>query len=425
MKRSVSTELELEAGSYTVVLKITAKRYHDDPTVEEVVAKTCNFRREKLLSIGLSYDLAHAKGRFTEIEAETKQQAQEERRKKRKDTAMKMHAARVKQHKKQKLRAIKMNLRKEEKAMRKMVERADEQARELAEREKLEKKMGDFSFQQEPDQMTPGLGIAVNGNGTMEHTKEFIAKSLSRVDTGERPKTPPTRQSTQSTGQSITSTGSNSTRRETLNRPVSRSISSRPGSPYIGSGSSHRRDTLSIDRPVAIHSPSYGMPGIQVHRASMSANGQLSLSDISDDDLSWDSELDDPEHSDEEEGLDQNTREYSMFSTSRGGSNKQKPEDDTENQDDPWNAVCVVGLRVYSKDTDLKIEVVRQTDEGRDEHEERQDYQRGLDVDDANKDPSREPVSPISPARGTGGESHADRSLLAAMMRQSIGEVLG
>ncbi|KAF2429336.1 cysteine proteinase, partial [Tothia fuscella] len=107
MKRSVSTELELEAGDYTVLLKITGKRYHQDPTVEEVIAKTCQFRREKLLSIGLSYDLAHAKGQFRELEAEKKGKMQEERRKKRREQAMKMHAARVTQHKKQKLRAIK------------------------------------------------------------------------------------------------------------------------------------------------------------------------------------------------------------------------------------------------------------------------------------------------------------------------------
>lgn len=305
-----------------------------------------------------------------------------------------------------------------------MVELRDEQAKETAETNKLEKKMGEFQFQ-EPDQMS-GLGIAVNGNGNANGsevpTKEFIAKSLQRVDTGDRPKTPPR----QSSGSSL--------RKDTHTRSVSRTISSRPGSPYMSGGS--RRDTLTIGTPVPIHSPSYGMPGIQVHRPSMTEGGNLTLSDISDDDLSWDDELDGPEDSDDE---DQNSRELNQFRTSSGRNTfskqqQQQDEDNDPSQEDPWNAVCVVGLRVFSKDTDLKIEVARQSGNAeRDVREDvgRQDHQRSLDVDDANKDPSREPVSPISPVRsgGSAGESHADRSLRQAMMSprtssSSIAQVL-
>jgi len=63
-------------------------------------------------------------------------------------------------------------------------------------------------------------------------------------------------------------------------------------------------------------------------------------------------------------------------------------EDDGENAefaDDPWNAVCVVGLRVYSEDPELSVEIVRP----------RQDEEEGdtpLDVDDASKGVSVETV---------------------------------
>ncbi|KAL9043921.1 MAG: hypothetical protein Q9214_002907, partial [Letrouitia sp. 1 TL-2023] len=60
-------------------------------------------------------------------------------------------------------------------------------------------------------------------------------------------------------------------------------------------------------------------------------------------------------------------------------------EADEENasfEDDPWNAVCVVGLRVYSKDKGLSVEVVRP------KHEE-DEADTPLDLDDASKGANR------------------------------------
>ncbi|KAF2398664.1 cysteine proteinase, partial [Trichodelitschia bisporula] len=114
MKRSVSTELDLEPGNYTVLLKITAKRYPELPTVEEAVAATCHFRREKLLSIGLSYDLAHAKGAFRESAAEKAALERAERRRKRREEAFKAHSARRHEHRKRKLRQMKQDAKRAE-----------------------------------------------------------------------------------------------------------------------------------------------------------------------------------------------------------------------------------------------------------------------------------------------------------------------
>ena len=71
-QRSVSVELELEAGEYEVRLKISALRNRDADKVEDVVRTNWLARREKLLEIGLSYDLAHAKGQFVGNEEEKK-----------------------------------------------------------------------------------------------------------------------------------------------------------------------------------------------------------------------------------------------------------------------------------------------------------------------------------------------------------------
>lgn len=423
MKRSVTTELQLEPGDYTVLLKIVAKRYPEDPTVEEVVAKTCQFRREKLLRIGLSYDLAHAKGGFRELEAEKKDAETAERRKKRKETAMKMHQARVTLHKKQKLRSLKMNWKKQEKALKKMTEAAEEQAkqekrdrREQEKRERqekqekhdaIEKRMEDFKFD-EPE----GLGIAVNGNGRCQNGE--VIKPPQRTETPEQisispPPIGPPRPRTDTWTH-------HSAMKQAVRPSQSRSISS--GSPFVGAtpGSNMpRRDTLTIAPPVAIHSPGFGMPGIQVHKPSLSDGGQPTLSDISDDDLSWDSELDDPSDSETEESPPQ-LDAYGYPSPSNKNSKHSPTEDENDEfGKDPWNAVCVVGLRVYSRDSELRIDVEKGNGGLKNGDVYLEDQQRGLDVDDASKDPSREPVSPSS-GKLEGSRGYAEASLMGMIM---------
>ena len=57
---------------------------------------------------------------------------------------------------------------------------------------------------------------------------------------------------------------------------------------------SSRRDTLTVQPPSYHHSQPHHPPDIRVQRASFAASGHLTLSDISSDELSWDSELDAP-----------------------------------------------------------------------------------------------------------------------------------
>ncbi|KAK5230439.1 hypothetical protein LTR99_008256 [Exophiala xenobiotica] len=70
MARSVSTDIELEKGTYSVLMRITATRHTDKDHLEDVLPVYAATRREKLIQMGLSYDLAHAKGVHMETEAE-------------------------------------------------------------------------------------------------------------------------------------------------------------------------------------------------------------------------------------------------------------------------------------------------------------------------------------------------------------------
>ncbi|KAK5629104.1 hypothetical protein RRF57_004819 [Xylaria bambusicola] len=68
--RSVNVELELEAGEYIVLMKINATRNLDILPIEDVIRKYARDRRDKLVSVGMSYDLAHSKGKIIETKEE-------------------------------------------------------------------------------------------------------------------------------------------------------------------------------------------------------------------------------------------------------------------------------------------------------------------------------------------------------------------
>lgn len=95
MARSVSTDVELEAGTYFVLMKITATRKADQDHLEDVLPFYAATRREKLIQMGLSYDLAHAKGLIVESKQERQERKAQQRsqraklREKRKEKARK------------------------------------------------------------------------------------------------------------------------------------------------------------------------------------------------------------------------------------------------------------------------------------------------------------------------------------------------
>ena len=87
--RSVNVELELEAGEYTVLLKVNATRDRDVLPIEEVVRRNARDRRDKLVAVGMSYDLAHSKGQVptgeTAEERRAKREAENRRKEKNRD----------------------------------------------------------------------------------------------------------------------------------------------------------------------------------------------------------------------------------------------------------------------------------------------------------------------------------------------------
>lgn len=82
LKRSTNTEITLKPGCYHVLMKITAYRHPGVEPTERTVSRLASTSREKLVQIGLSYDLAHAKSRIIETQREKKARENYERRRK-------------------------------------------------------------------------------------------------------------------------------------------------------------------------------------------------------------------------------------------------------------------------------------------------------------------------------------------------------
>ncbi|KAM3074584.1 hypothetical protein ACMFMG_008013 [Clarireedia jacksonii] len=85
MRRSVTAELELPAGEYDILMKVKAFKEGHNLPVEDVIRNNAKKRRDKLSRIGLSYDLAHAKGVVKETAEEKKARKEAEEKKKAKE----------------------------------------------------------------------------------------------------------------------------------------------------------------------------------------------------------------------------------------------------------------------------------------------------------------------------------------------------
>jgi hypothetical protein len=152
------------------------------------------------------------------------------------------------------------------------------------------------------------------------------------------------------------------------------------------------------------------------------------------DDSSWDSDLDGPCSldtglSDEEENMPRIFSERQPRYVWYNGARYPYVEDEDEFESDPWNAVCVVGLRVFSKDnTDVTIEV--QNGEG--ECRKRSDgddasvasmgtvrrKEKELDVDDSAADAT----SPMR-TRNTGLDDELNAKLTRAEEAELVSQV--
>lgn len=76
--RSCNAEVELEPGTYELLLKVTAERTDNKLTPQQAIREARNERREKLLAVGKSFDLIHSKGKLRDLEKQNEVDAMKE-----------------------------------------------------------------------------------------------------------------------------------------------------------------------------------------------------------------------------------------------------------------------------------------------------------------------------------------------------------
>ncbi|KAI1800021.1 cysteine proteinase [Daldinia bambusicola] len=410
LNRSVNVELELEEGEYTVLLKIDATRNMDKLPIEDVVRNHARDRRDKLVAVGMSYDLAHSKGKIVESPEEKKARKEAEQRKKDKEreelrkklmeSRRRDHYYRVKDHKKEQERKAKAKA----KAQAKKAKKAEKlKAKEANKQEKASSKeqpseSGDKHVQVLSPSPTPAP----------EGSKEDLG-SESKTDS--KAETPSTEAEKPSEDLPLTA-------EEQSAKTLEASQESKPDEISTSeSRTEHTTEGLSDSKVTpssavkdagdeAISSDSTKQPGVNARnepeetQAKETEDEEDSSSDESD--ISALSEISERE-------LD--------FILKQPASNPpppprpapiESPEEEDEFERDPWNAVATVGLRIYYKVSDedrdkeiVKLRVVRPNPYTKDkkvEDEEEDEKEKGkeaktsksLDIDDSSKDATLE-----------------------------------
>ena len=369
MNRSVSTDLELDPGTYSVLMKVTAVRYPSKPTPEELVKQNCRARQDKLLQMGLAYDLAHAKGQTTETEQEKKIRTEREERKKvaaRKKQREELRAKWYKQWligKKQKERVIRHK------------QKAEEHRRKKAEARKVAGL---------PDGNTKGdQTLVVNGTHAESKTEEPASGGAAEPKPTEPDATAlsTASQAAESTAAALTESAEKpSGKDETTQAKIDKFNRELDSIPAVQINGDPSRPSEALEPRVS----AADIPPSPAPNANANANATADMSDISSI-PSFDSSID-------------TLLDLEPLDISPGTENRRAPQDptipdtaapedkDSENEEvanDPWNAVCVVGLRVYTKDKGVTVSVVRP--KNIDEEEE-----TPLDLDDPNKGVSGE-----------------------------------
>lgn len=372
MRRSVSTDIELEPGTYSVLMKITAKRWAipDRPMPEQVIRERCIQRHDKLIQIGLAYDLAHAKGQIKETEREKRLRKQQEERKKAAD--------KVKQRKELRERKFKAwQIRQRQKARdNRHTQRRTERRRRKAEIEKAAHTEGEDPLKA-PAAAADELGVTDEGPAAEQQSSRIEEESAPIPDGGteteqtepETPTPPSPTTGTEPTHpagtaeptifqeaeiEDIYAIAENTTAEGDLSQKLDTAlllVDEQDPNTVDDPSSHHHRDYTDYDSDSSFNSSIDSL--LDFPSSPSIAPADSTVADI---------------FADEDESTD---------------------DEDAEFANDPWNAVCVIGLRVYSKDPQACVEVIRPKMDG--------EYgEAPLDVDDISKGVSGEKVEEAS-----------------------------
>lgn len=317
--RSISAEVHLEAGTYEVLPKIEASRDADAPDVHDVVTKVAHRNPQKLRQIGLNYDIANAKGVLEESEDE-----KEKEERKRKEAA----------EKKQKEKEAEEREREDFEAW-KRGEKADYEAwkRQKIREEKrrsTQEPVSEIPQHAEVkaavvEETSPSLSTSksVSHKPSLEHDQQALLTDVEKGDAQE--------------------TSELSIRPKDAAADADMKMSSIMEPKVQISPASDENDEPINEQPNRDDSDTIQPPP----RAPLSATSRMTEHDGRDQGL-----LD--EHRDERSVCAAEENRPARPRAAQGAVDKEEAR--------PWNAVCVLGLRVYSQDSEVSIRLVKPRD---------------------------------------------------------------
>ncbi|KAM0355347.1 hypothetical protein ACHAP4_007325 [Fusarium culmorum] len=370
MTRSVNVELELDAGDYEVRVKINATRDHEILPIENVIKNNAKSRREKLLRIGLAYDLGHCKGRFVETPEEK--------------IARQAHEKKIKQKKRDKIRTKILKDREDSHYLLKQdFQRSEHKRLKNKERKKL--KEAALKAKREA-RLAEKKTIKAEKAAQRALRREAKAAAKAEVEAKEKAE-------------------AEANQKEQAEKKVeevaekSETDAPKPEEPMTPeSDNSGEQDV--VEEKSAEEKPAEEKPAEQVTEEAKGSesDSESSLDQDTEEEVETDVEsigtlLD---LADREIWIHVNNFTGEVPASDSDSSSDSESEVGDDAEKDPWNAVAVVGIRIFHKglgegeeDGDLNLKVIRPIRFGKDDEEVDVDKKcstKVLDVDDSAKD---------------------------------------
>lgn len=418
MDRSVSIEIPcMEPGNYSIFISVVAERNTTKSSIEEVVKRECRNRveNEKLAQVGYAYDLAHSKGvahleQVAKLRKKSDQKkASGSRQKERRHMWEKRHLNRditkkqtkknqEKRDKKREAREAKAKVeaekvaaeaakKKQEEAeaaeKKKQEENAEAKKKEAEEAERKKKEEAEEAERKEKEEEKPkDAGVQTDERQTGEdkssQTEEATKpKDDANAESPDKPKdsssddtskdTPADIQKANSEDKTVESTKDDSKPNE-KEKSEEKAAEEKPAKEKP----SEEKADSSVDAPPA----KVGGGGKQEQtkkapapQPAYSSDGDSSDSPVEDWELLYSSD-----------DMSKKPRMATAPATTTTNNDNTVESDGESSMPDPWNAICIVGFRVYSKDLDLDLRVVL---EGGDMAENGMGEKGAADIDNA------------------------------------------
>ncbi|KAI1417700.1 cysteine proteinase [Hypoxylon sp. FL1857] len=402
MDRSVSIEIPcMEPGNYSVFISVVAERDTDMSSIEDVVKRECRKRveNEKLAQVGYAYDLAHSKGvahleQVAKLRKKSDQKkASNSRMQERRKMWEKRHLNRditKKQTKKNQEKRDKRREAEEEKrkakaeaekakadaeaAEKKKQEEAEaaekkkkEEAEEAERKKKEEEKPKDAAVQTDERQA---------GEDKSSQTEEAVEKKEDDAASSESPDEPKegddAPKDTAVDAKTDTSKDDAAEVAKDESKPAEETKSTSDEKPVE---EKPKEEKPTEEKPAS----SGNAPPAKPHRSGGQKQPSTPPQAYSSECDSSDSPIEDWELLYSSDDMSKKPRMASTPAATTTNDNAVES-DGESGMPDPWNAICIVGFRVYSKDEDLDLRVVL---EGGDMAENGMGEKGAADIDNA------------------------------------------